>query len=92
MSTVIRLQATTKDVDRTKAIFAAVISQASQLGKPSVGVERELRFEAQATGERARWLLVDVVAQNASDDSLDCYNERLIRFSSPVGRTKRPTL
>lgn len=80
MDAVIRLQAVTNDVDRTKAIFAAVISQASQLGKPSEWVEWEVSFEAHAIGERPRWLLVDLAAQGGSDDSLDLHNERLNRF------------
>ena len=85
MDAVTRLQAATKDLDRTMALLAAIVNQASQLGKSPEWVERELYFETQVTSEqRAEWLLVDIAAQSGSDDSLDRYNERLSRFFWPL--------
>jgi hypothetical protein len=78
------LQAITTNLERTKAISMGVIRQASQLGKSSGWLLDELKFEAQAErlGDRIEWLRTEVAAQQASDESLDLYNERLKRFTA----------
>ncbi|AUD02111.1 hypothetical protein [Spirosoma pollinicola] len=81
------LQVITDDPTRTKAIFSAILDQANELGYSSEWVEVELKFEAQAeaVGDRAKWLRLDVAAREASDESLDLYNLRVSRFISKPG-------
>ena len=77
------LQQATGDASRTQYIVAAVIKQAGELGKNSVWVAQELRFEAlaQSVSHRAVLLLLDLEDANAVDDAaLDLYNERVKRF------------
>ncbi len=73
------------DVCRTQYIVTAVIEQASDLGKSSAWVARELRFEAlaQSSSHRAVLLLLDLEDASGVDDAaLDLYNERMKRFDT----------
>jgi hypothetical protein len=82
--TITGLNYITDNPDRTIEIVSAIIQQAKLLGYFSEWVQAEIKFEAQAeaTGDRANWLQVEVAAQDGSDYSLDLYNERLTRFLS----------
>lgn len=82
LSTIAGLNVVTDDPDRTATIVAAVLHQAKQLGYSSEWVQQELKFEArvEATGERNKWLRLELVAGELSDAALDQYNERLTRF------------
>lgn len=77
------LNVITDDAVRTKTIFSAVLDQAKTLGYSSEWVEAELKFEAQAeaVGDRAKWLHLGVAARDASDEALDLYNIRMDRFN-----------
>lgn len=79
------LQSVTDDRNRTRAIFRAVLDQATRLGKSSEWVETELKFEAlaESLSNRASLLLLDLEYRlPVSDASLDLYNERLTRFNA----------
>lgn len=79
-----RLLAATRTARETAYIFAAVINQASALGKTSEWVERELGFEGQAAafGNRRELLVTELdLLETVDDASLDLYNERLTRFN-----------
>ena len=79
------LQETTKNMVKTSAIVKAILQQASQLGKSSEWVERELHFEALAefVEDRREMLVLDLEHGGVVDDaSLDLYNERLGRFKA----------
>lgn len=82
VNTIAGLNLVTDDPDRTTAIFMAVMQQAKILGRSSKWVQTELTFETkvEAVGDRAKWLRLDVAAQDASDAALDLYNERITRF------------
>ena len=78
------LQASTKNMAKTRAIFKAILQQASQLAKSSEWVERELQFEAlaQFIDDRQETLLLDLAHGGVVDDAaLDLYNERASRFT-----------
>ncbi|AUD01446.1 hypothetical protein [Spirosoma pollinicola] len=72
----------TDDLNRTSLIFRAIINQAKALAYSSRWVKSELKFEtqAEAIGDRARWLRVHIAINGASDDSLDLYMIRANRF------------
>lgn len=82
----VELQALTHHIDRTKAIVEGVIRQASQLGRSPEWLLGELLFEIQAErlGNRQEWLRAELASEQASDESLNLYNERLNRFDSPA--------
>ncbi|GAB2563157.1 hypothetical protein GCM10027190_10990 [Spirosoma areae] len=78
------LQASTKNMSKTRTIFKAILQQASQLAKSSEWVEQELRFEALAEfiEDRVETLLLDLTHGGVVDDAaLDLYNERASRFN-----------
>ncbi|GAB4019137.1 hypothetical protein [Spirosoma koreense] len=85
VNTIAGLNLVTDDPNRTTAIFNAVMQQAKTLGRSSEWVQTELTFETkvEAVGERAKWLRLDIAAQDASDAALDLYNERITRFVEP---------
>lgn len=80
---------TTQDADRTRVIVTMVLNQAIALGRSSLWVEEELKFEGMIDGaDRTDFLRLDLeqtasVNNNSLDDAtLDAYNERLTRFST----------
>ncbi|GAB4017190.1 hypothetical protein GCM10028808_47990 [Spirosoma migulaei] len=74
----------TRDRDRTREIFMAVLSQAIDLDKTSAWVENELFFEVMAItfdGNREDALKYDLkLTKIVGDQALDLYNERRKRF------------
>lgn len=74
---------TTQSLERVEAIVRAVLDQAQALGKTSVWVENELKFEGMIDGaDRADFLNFELSqAAHVDDGLLDAYNERLHRFS-----------
>ena len=78
------LQTITNHIERTKAIVEGVMRQASQLGRSPEWIQGELLFEIQTErlGNRRERLRKELASEQASDASLDRYNERLSRFTS----------
>ncbi|AUD03514.1 hypothetical protein [Spirosoma pollinicola] len=74
----------TQNQQRTSQIFTAILDQAVELGKSSLWVEREVKFEilAHSIG-REELLALELRHAPVMDDRvLDLYNERTRRFSS----------
>ncbi|ADB42742.1 hypothetical protein [Spirosoma linguale] len=83
--TVSRLWLTTGQLDVAATIFAAVANQAHQLNKSIDWITSELGFEIiafQEKGRRQELILYRLKEDTASDDALDLFNERLVRFGS----------
>ena len=77
------LYAVTDDLGKTAVVFRGVLRQATQLGRSSQWVARELRFEADALATSDRQKLMFYYVHNegkGSDASLDLYHQRLNRF------------
>lgn|GEM_PF-1720774 len=90
LNTIGTLLLTTQEPDCTQLIFMSVLNQAVQLGKSSLWVEEELKFEGMIHGaDRADFLRLDLEQTASSntgildDATLDRYNERLTRFAIP---------
>jgi hypothetical protein len=86
LHTIGTLLLTTQDVERTRQLIIGVLNQAEELGRSSLWVEQELKFEGMIHGaDRADFLRLDL-EQTASvnnildDATLDRYNERISRF------------
>lgn len=74
---------TTQSLERVEAILIGVLDQAQALGKTSVWVENELKFEGMIDGaDRTDFLNFELSQAAPVDDALlDAYNQRLYRFS-----------
>jgi hypothetical protein len=74
---------TTQNPDRTRTIVEAVLAQAIELGRTSVWVEQELKYEGMIEGaDRADFLRFELAqAPSLNDTLLDQYNERMSRFA-----------
>lgn len=83
LSTIAGLNLVTGDSIRTAQIMTAVIDQAKRLNYSSDWVQAEVRFEAQAeaVGNRASWLKLQLHNSAGKDGDLDLYNLRLSRFT-----------
>ena len=76
---------TTQSADRTRLIFTVVLNQAIALGRSSLWVEEELKFEGMVNGaDRVDFLRLDLEHNggDVDDETLDTYNERLYRFTN----------
>ena len=76
---------TTQSADRTRLIFTVVLNQAIALGRSSLWVDEELKFEGMIDGaDRADFLRLDLEqnGDNVDDETLDTYKERLHRFTN----------
>ena len=92
VSTLSRLWLTTGQLDVAATIFAAVTNQAHQLNKSIDWITSELGFEIvafQEKGRRKELIIHRLKEDTGSDDALDLFNERLVRFGS-YDRTRDP--
>lgn len=91
-TTLSRLWLTTGQLDVAATIFAAVANQAHQLNKSVDWLTSELGFEIgafQQKGRRKELIIHQLKEDTGSDDALDLFNERLVRFGS-YDRTRDP--
>ncbi|GAB2562306.1 hypothetical protein GCM10027085_62600 [Spirosoma aerophilum] len=84
-STLGRLWLTTGQLDVAASIFTAVANQANQLNKSVDWINSELGFEIVASlnyGSRLDLIQQRLREDMGSDEALDLYNQRLVRFDS----------